>query len=133
MAKKPPVSKAEMEVLQVVWRLEPANARRVLEGLPSGRGLDFSTVQTYLSRLESKGYLQSELRGRVKFYQAKARPGQVIQETVDQFVDLVFGGESLPLMRHLIGQGKVSPAELAELKKLLDQALNQDPSQEKLT
>ena len=63
MAKRPAVAKSELEVAQIVWQLGEASVRQVLEALPPERGLDFKTVQTYLRRLEAKGYLRTRREG----------------------------------------------------------------------
>lgn len=120
MAKRPVLSKSEMEIAQVLWGLGEASAREVTEALPAGRSLDFSTVQTYLSRLENKKYVRSKLVGRAKVYKSSVKPQQVVREAVDDFVKLLFGGQKLPLMRHLVSEAEVSEAELAELRSLLE-------------
>lgn len=121
MAKRVSLSKAETRVARTLWELGTATARQVTEALPEEDRRDFSTIQTYLSRLESKGYVTSVLQGRTKFFTAKVKPNQVIRETVDDFVNRLFGGQSFSLMKHLIDEGRVSGEELAELRKLLDE------------
>lgn len=68
MTDRPGLSKGEMEVARVLWGLGEANVRQVHEAFPSDRRIDFSTVQTYLRRLEAKGYVQTRLEGRVHVY-----------------------------------------------------------------
>src|SRR5580692_7553522 len=97
MSKRPAVAKSELEVAQLVWQLGQASVRQVLEALPAERGLDFKTVQTYLRRLEEKGYLRSRRDGRAKVYTARVRPEQVIREVIDGFIHRLFGGETIPL------------------------------------
>ena len=94
--------------------------REVHEALPTSRKMDFATVQTYLRRLDAKGYVKAELDGRIRVYAPRVRPATVIRETVGDLVDRLFGGETLPLLRHLIEDGKVSDKELAELRQLID-------------
>ena len=77
MSKRPALAKSELEVAQLVWQLGQASVRQVLDALPAERGLDFKTVQTYLRRLEAKGYLRSRREGRAKVYVARVRPEQV--------------------------------------------------------
>jgi predicted transcriptional regulator len=48
------------------------------------------------------------------------KPKTVIRETVNDLVNRLFGGETLPLMRHLIEERGIGEQELAELRKLLD-------------
>lgn len=130
MAKRPSLSNAETSIARVIWDLGTASARQVCDALPQEQRRDFSTIQTYLSRLETKGYVSSELKGRTKFFTAKIKPTKVIRETVDDFVNRLFAGRSFSLMKHLIDEGRVSPHELQELRELLDtiEAEQGDPS-----
>ncbi len=120
MGDRPALSKGELEVARVLWELKKATVREVFEAIPVDRGLEFATVQTYLRRLESKGYVKADLDGRVRVYSPRVRPATVIRETVGDLGDRLFAGETLPLMRHLIEDRRVSADELAELRDLID-------------
>jgi predicted transcriptional regulator len=109
-----------MEVARVLWDLGSATVRQVFEAFPARREIDFTTVQTYLRRLESKGYVNAALDGRTRVYSPRVKPQTVIRETLDDLVDRLFGGEALPLVRHLIEDHGISDADLAELRLLLD-------------
>ena len=90
--------------------------------------MDFATVQTYLRRLETKGYISSKLDGRVRVYSSRTKARTVIRETVDDLVQRLFGGETMPLMRHLIEERGVDEDGLAELRELIDR-LEQESEQ----
>lgn len=120
MAKRPSMSKAEMEVARIVWNLKSAGARQVYEVLSESRQVDFTTVQTYLSRLEEKGYIKSRKQGRAKIFSARANPNTVIKDTVHEFVNLLFEGDAVPMMRHLISDAKLTDEDVKSLKKMLD-------------
>lgn len=120
MTDRPALSKGEMEVARVLWELGQATVREVHAALPDSRVVEFATVQTYLRRLESKGYITGRLAGRTRIYTPKVKPRTVIRETLDDLVDRLFGGETLPLMRHLIEDRGITDEELAELRKLID-------------
>lgn len=115
------LSRGEMEVARIVWELRHATVRQVLDALPADREIDFTTVQTYLRRLEEKGYLNVRLEGRTRIYSPKVRPQTVIRETVDDFVDLLFAGDAMPLVKHLVEEQKFSPDDIQQLRRLLDQ------------
>ncbi len=121
MTEQAGLSRGEMEVARVLWTLGAATVRDVHGAFPAEREIDFSTVQTYLRRLEAKGYVRGRLAGRTRIYTAKVKPRTVISDAIGDFVDRLFGGEALPLMRHLIEERGVSDADLAELRTLLDQ------------
>lgn len=120
MTERPPLSKGEMEVARVLWDLKQATVREVHEAFPPARGIDFATVQTYLRRLEAKGYVAGKLDGRTRVYSPKVQQRKVIGQTIDDLVERLFGGETLPLVRHLIEDRGISAQDLAELRKLID-------------
>ena len=121
MPKRPPLAKSELELARIVWRLGEATVRQVLEELPRERGLDFATVQTYLRRLEAKGYLRVSQRGRTNVYSSRVEPDRVVGEVVRDFLDRVFDGQPLPLVQQLISDRDLSDEEIDELQRTLDQ------------
>jgi predicted transcriptional regulator len=122
MAKRTQASKAELEIARIVWDLGGATVRQVLEALPAERRLDYKTVQTFLRRLEAKGYLTSKRDGRTSVFRARVRPAQVIRETVADLVDRLFDGEALPLVEHLITDRKLTSEDIDKLRQLIDDA-----------
>ena len=137
MTERPALSKGELEVARVLWELGKASVREVHAALGSrttalrlgetqprarsdSRSVEFATVQTYLRRLENKGYVSGRLEGRIRIYTPKVKPQTVIRETLNDLVDRLFGGEALPLMRHLIEERGITDDELAELRKMID-------------
>jgi len=120
MAPRPGLSKAELEIARLVWELKSASVRQVFEALPVGREVDFTTVQTYLKRLEEKGYLNVRLENRAKIYSPRVKPRTVIRETVDDLVDRLFGGDAMPLVQHLVEEKEFSTADIEQLRSLLN-------------
>lgn len=128
MSERPALSKAEMEIARIVWELQSASVRQVLEALPDGRDIDYKTVQTFLRRLEAKGYLTSLRSGRSLIYSAKVRSSEVIQETVKDFVGRLFDGEALPLVEHLIRARGLKGDEIQQLREMLTEMEEQQPT-----
>lgn len=120
MVDRPALSKGEMEIARILWEVGPASVRKVFDALPASRPMDFATVQTYLRRLETKGHANSVLEGRNRIYSARTKPRTVIRETVDDLVQRLFGGETMPLVRHLIEERGINGENLAELKELIE-------------
>ena len=121
MSKRPALAKSELELARIVWKLGQATVRQVYEALPAERKLDFWTVQTYLRRLKAKGYLKTRRQGRSNVYSQRVRPAQVVRDVVDDFLNRLFDGETLPLFQQLIHDRGLSDEEIAELQKMLNQ------------
>jgi predicted transcriptional regulator len=120
MGEKPALSRGEMEVARVLWQLGPAGVRVIHEAMNADKPIDFATVQTYLRRLETKGYATSKLEGRSRIYSAKTRPKTVIRDTVNDLVDRLFGGDTMPLVRHLIEERGIDANDLQTLRAMID-------------
>ena len=62
------ISGAEFEVMQILWEAdEPLNIQTVCDRLPSNKWA-YKTVGTLLMRMEEKGAVSSEKRGRINYY-----------------------------------------------------------------
>ncbi len=129
MVERASLSRGELEIARVLWDLKKATVREVHEAFPGDREIDFTTVQTYLRRLEQKGYVRAKLEGRTRVYTPRVRPKTVIRDTVDDLVDRLFGGECMPLMQHLIEDRGLETTDLKQLRQLLDRLEGSDDVQ----
>ncbi len=120
MTERAPLARSELEIARIVWNLGEATVRQVLEALPAERELDFYTVQTYLRRLKSKGYLETRRDGRNNIYSPAIQPGHVVKEITDDFLHRLFDGETLPLFQHLIENQDLSRGEIDQLQEMLN-------------
>ena len=120
MPRRPRLAASELEIAQIVWRLGEAGVREVADALPADRGLDFWTVQTYMRRLKTKGYLATPAARGSNLYSAAVRPASVVRDLVSDFVDRTFGGEALPLVQQLIDDRGLSDSEIDQLQAMLD-------------
>ena len=50
----------------------------------------------------------------------------MIRETVDDLIERLFGGEALPLMKHLIEDRGIGEEDLEQLRELLDRLESKD-------
>ena len=119
MPPRPALSKSELQIAKAIWQLGEATVGRVFEQVSREGDIDYSTVQTYIRRLEQKGYIRAKREGRNKIYSPKVRPGQVIKETVDDLMNRLFDGEMVPMMRHLIQDRDIQPEQIQELREML--------------
>jgi len=116
----PELSATEWILMKKVWELGKTSAREVYEELLPTQGWAFSTVRTMLERLCEKGYLEDKKVGNMYFYLPRATRKKTALTALDRFVDKVFDGAIGPLFTHLLSQDKLTPADLAEIRKLIE-------------
>jgi predicted transcriptional regulator len=120
MPKRAAMSRGELDVARAVWQLGEATVGQVFDRLAAQSDIDYATVQTYLRRLEAKGYLRTRRDGRNKVYCPRVGAGQVVRETVDDLVARLFDGNPLALWQHLIQERGITAEETNELRKMIE-------------
>lgn len=117
-------SEAELEILQVIWEIEPATVRSIHERIAlAGKEVGYTTVLKQIQRLTEKGALEKEVLEGSHLYRAVVKEKDVKQELAGKVMRTAFGGSAFQMMMHALGNEKASPEELQELKKWLDQQL----------
>jgi len=121
MARKhlPAMSPSETEVLRIVWLSGKATVQEVCDKLPRSRRIAYATVQTLLRRLEAKGYLTHETRGKAHVFAPAVAQDKVIRRAVGDFVEKLFGGDPVPLMLHLAEQAELNDEDIRRLRRLI--------------
>ena len=115
-----PLSPAETEILRLVWQLGQPTVQQVVDALPAGRTISYATVQTLLRRLEKKGYLAHDLKGKAHIFRPLEQKDKVLQSAVTGFLDRLFGGDAVPLVQYLAEHKHISTEDIDRLKSILD-------------
>lgn len=129
MQDRPQVSPGETVVMKAIWDLGKGSVGEVFNSISGESEMDYATAQTYIRRLEAKGYIRSERIGRNKIYRAAVKKQTVLREAVDEFVGRMFDGELLPMVRHLVNSKTMSSNDISELKRIVEQ-LSEGEAQE---
>lgn len=120
---------AELEVLKALWEKQPATVRELLERLAQrGRTWAYTTVQTFLTRLEQKGFVRSDRSGAAFSYSSAVTRDQVIRSRLKSMVSQLFDGAAGELVLQLVRQERLSPSEVAELQNLIEKLDGDAPS-----
>ena len=115
------IGSTEQEVLQALWGVGRGSVRQVLSEMHAkGRNLAYTTVQTMLTRLEQKGFVESDKSGMAYIYRAAVGREEVMRSRVRSVVEQFFDGAAAPLVLQLIQTEKFSADEISELHKLID-------------
>ncbi len=115
------VSEAEMDVLQALWDGGPGAVREIGARLePKGRQWAYTTIQTLLTRLESKGYVTSDKSGLAHVFSAAVTRDTFLSRRLLELADELCDGETTPLVMALTQKHKFSKKEIEAFRKLID-------------
>ncbi|MCL2624499.1 MAG: BlaI/MecI/CopY family transcriptional regulator [Planctomycetaceae bacterium] len=117
----PTISPAEWEIMETFWRHGPLAARDVFAQLPAEKSRDIKTVRTLLSRLVEKGALGYDQIGNSYLYRAEYTRDQLICGEVRSVANRVLDGSVSALFANFIREEELTPAEIKQLRQLLDE------------
>lgn len=116
------VTDTELEILKALWTLEEGTVRDVLSELsPQGRDWAYTTAQTLLNRLQEKGCVESEKRGRAFVFRPVFSRDELLGQSLDDLASRVCDGKALPLLMNLVQSSKFKRRELRRFRELLDE------------
>jgi len=116
--KEPPsISDSEWLVASVVWEEEGLTSTEIAERLATSWKL--KTVNTFLTRLVSKGVLAAKKDGRAFRYHALIPKDRCVRGESESFLQRVFGGAVAPMLAHFCETADLTEKEIKELRKIL--------------
>jgi predicted transcriptional regulator len=86
-----------------------------------GRRVAYTTVLTFLTRLEQKGVVGADKRDTAYVYRAKASRASVTRTRVKALLEQLYDRAAGPAVMHLVENERLTPDELAQLRKLIDE------------
>jgi BlaI family penicillinase repressor len=112
---------SELEILTVIWSRGPSTVRDIHETIAARKPTQYTTVLKVLQIMAEKGLVRRNEEQRAHVYEA-ARPREWTQKQLaGDLLQRGFNGSAARLMQGALSARKTSKAELAELKKLLEE------------
>lgn len=116
------LSAAEWHVMESLWADSPKVGSRIVADLKESVGWSRSTTLTMLKRMSDKGLISCEDGAGMKSYRPLLERKEAVQKETQSFLDRVYHGSLSLLVNHFVEKESLSREELAELRKILDQA-----------
>jgi predicted transcriptional regulator len=122
---KPPFSRREREIMEVVYRLGAPTAAEIAAALPDPPS--YSAVRATIAVLEGKGHLRHEMRGHRYAYLPTVPASAARRRALRQVVSTFFEGSPKQAVVALLDEAgeKLSEADLDEIRRYIDQAKQQ--------
>jgi BlaI family transcriptional regulator, penicillinase repressor len=121
MKQMPSISEAEWEVMKFVWAHAPATTNDVVDALTRTTDWKPKTVMSLLNRLVKKGALGFEKKSRVYEYRPLVAQEECARAEGRSFIHRVYNGQLKPMLVGFLSQARLSPEDIKELKRILDE------------
>ncbi|HEX6614195.1 MAG TPA: BlaI/MecI/CopY family transcriptional regulator [Rhodanobacteraceae bacterium] len=114
-----PISEAEREVMEVLWRRAPRSAEEILAEVGPRQRWQEGTVKSLLNRLLRKRAVKAARDGRRYLYSPLLSRERYVLDESKGLLDRLFGGRVAPLVAHFSEQRKLSKKDISEIRRLI--------------
>ena len=112
------LTKAEEEIMQVLWKLNTAFVKEIIAELPGPKPA-YNTVSTIVRILEQKGFVGHETHGQSHKYHPLITKDAYTKSFMKGFVQRYFSGSYQQMVSFFTKEDNLSVKELEELVKQL--------------
>ncbi|MCL5126844.1 MULTISPECIES: BlaI/MecI/CopY family transcriptional regulator [unclassified Algibacter] len=118
------LTKAEEDIMQILWQLEKANVKAIIEQFPEPKPA-YNTVSTIVRILESKGFVDYEKAGKGHIYFPLMKQQDYSNQSINKLVDNYFQGSFKSMVSFFMKKNDIS---LNELESILSEINKKDKS-----
>ena len=112
---------AEYDVMVALWssKVSPVNTAYLMENVGISKGWKAPTLISFLTRLEDRGFIHSEKKGKERYYYADAVKDDYIKYVTNDFLNKYHEGSFVKMMDLLYDKHSLSSEELDEMLRWL--------------
>lgn len=121
-------TKAELDILTVLWKQGPSTVRAVHEELNKFKEVNYTTTLKQMQLMAERGFLKRDESSMKHIYEAVEEEQKTKGLILDRFVDQLYGGSAGSLVMQLLDNKKASKSELDAIRAILDQLEKDDLS-----
>ena len=118
--KRPRPTNRELSILGILWEKGPCTVRQVCEVLDQDRPTGYTTALKLMQLMAEKGLVRRDESQRTHVYRAQFAQELTQRQLVRDLLDRAFAGSAEKLVMQALSTKKVSPADLAKIRKMLD-------------
>lgn len=110
------LTKAEEEIMQVLWQLQKSNVKDIITQLPEPKPA-YNTVSTIVRILESKGFVDYEKQGKGHLYFPIVKKQDYSNQSINTLVDNYFQGSFKSMVSFFVKKNDVNLEDMESILK----------------
>ena len=112
------LTKAEEQVMHVLWKLEKAFVKDIIDELPEPKPA-YNTISTIIRILETKGFVEHETFGKSHRYYPLVSKEQYKSFATEKLLSSYFGNSVESMFSFFVKKEKIDLKEADEILKLI--------------
>jgi predicted transcriptional regulator len=125
--RRPHPTKAELDILRVLWDSGPLSVREVRNILEETRPTGYTSVLKTMQIMTEKGLVERDDSRRPQIYRARDTQDRTQKRMLTDLIQRAYGGSVKALVLHAIGTRKPSAEDLEAIEQLLDRFEREKP------
>jgi len=113
-------SKAELDILTVIWKHGPNTVRFVHNQLQQIKEVNYTTTLKQMQLMAEKGMLKRDESSMTHIYSTAEEPSKTKGHLLDKFVNHIYEGSAGNLVMQLLDNKKASSEDLKLIRDILD-------------
>ncbi len=117
------LTRAEEQIMQILWQLEKAFVKEVIEELPEPKPA-YNTVSTFIRILETKGFIAHHSFGKSHQYYPLVSKEEYQNFSADKLLNGYFDNSVERMFSFFVEKEKIDLKEADEILKLIEKLKN---------
>lgn len=119
--KRPGPTDRELAILRILWDQGPSTVRQVNEAMNQDRDTGYTTTLKLMQIMTEKGLLIRDESQWKHVYRPAATEEKTQKQLVRDLLERAFSGSAEKLVMRALSAKKVSPDQLARIRRMLDE------------
>jgi len=122
------LTKAEEQIMQILWKIEKGFVNDILEGFPLPKPA-YNTVSTIVRILEKKEFVSHKAYGKTHEYFPLISKEEYTKTYLKGFLNNYFSNSYQQLVSFFSNDNKLSVKELEEIREMMEQQIEKQKNQ----
>ncbi len=118
---------AEEQLMEFIWELNEAYMKTIIDSYPEPKPAT-TTIATLLKRMQDKEFVGYKLMGNSRLYYPLVSKSDYFSKHVNKLIKNFFGNSALQFASFFTKETNLTPTQLADLKKIIDNEINKKKS-----
>lgn len=114
------LTKAEEKIMQVLWKLQTAFVKDIIDALEEDPKPPYNTISSIVRLLEKKGYISYKAYGKTYEYFPIITKEAYTKTTFSKMFSSYFDNSPISLLSFMVKEEKLSEAAIEELKAIIN-------------